>query len=94
MRDVTDPLRMFVVPGAALLDVQQNSGNACVWCPRTLRPGQGIALGGSGNWLPHACRDCYDAQTRPCSRIATANGHVALRGCCDRRFPSLGVSLS
>ncbi|WP_157855859.1 hypothetical protein [Streptomyces aureocirculatus] len=36
MRDMTGPLRMFVVPGAALLDVQQNSGNACVWCPRTL----------------------------------------------------------
>ncbi|MFI8909067.1 hypothetical protein ACIGV8_26590 [Streptomyces albidoflavus] len=34
------------------------------------------------------------ALTRPYSRIATANGHVALRDCCGRRFPSLGVSLS
>lgn len=30
----------------------------------------------------------------PCSRIVTANGHVALCDCCGRRFPSPGASLS
>ncbi|MVO84653.1 hypothetical protein GPA10_07695 [Streptomyces sp. p1417] len=63
-RDVTESLRIFVVPGGMLLTPQQNAGQVCVWCPRSLHPGEGVDLGGSGPWWPHACLSCYEAQTR------------------------------
>ncbi|MFH8993186.1 hypothetical protein [Streptomyces sp. NPDC017940] len=89
MRDVTEPLHLYVVPGAALLDVQQNAGSACAWCTRTLRPGQGINLGGSGSWLPHACRDCYDAQTRALATYLDWHDHAAQCPLCTMDPPCI-----
>ncbi|MVO84212.1 hypothetical protein GPA10_05345 [Streptomyces sp. p1417] len=63
MRDVSMAIRICVAPGVCSLTPEQNAGTVCVWCPAALLPGEGIDLGGSGPWLPHACPACYHAQT-------------------------------
>ncbi|MFD9905651.1 hypothetical protein [Streptomyces sp. NPDC059063] len=64
MRDVTEALRTFAVPADNALTVQQRSGTVCVWCPRTLDGGEGVDLGGAGDWRPHACPACHKIQSR------------------------------
>ena len=62
MRDVTEALRLFVVPAGTALTVQQRSGTVCVWCPRDLDGGDGVDLGGTGDWRPRACPPCHEVQ--------------------------------
>ncbi|MEL3944895.1 hypothetical protein [Streptomyces sp. LNU-CPARS28] len=60
--DVADAVRVFLVPAPSLLTIEQRAGNACVWCPETILPGQGVDLGGADGCYPHACPPCHEVQ--------------------------------
>ncbi|MEV0441784.1 hypothetical protein AB0I84_24450 [Streptomyces spectabilis] len=68
-------LNVLVAQGPAL-SVQQVQGNACVWCPRTLRHGDRVDLGGSDGWWPQACRPCYAAHSQAVSTYVAWNDHL------------------
>ncbi|MGA4841693.1 hypothetical protein [Streptomyces sp. G45] len=65
MRDVTEALRIFIVPPGCALTAEQRAGAVCVWCPRVLDGGDaGMDLGGTGDWHPRSCPACYEVQGR------------------------------
>ncbi|GGV13497.1 hypothetical protein [Streptomyces spectabilis] len=64
MRDVTEPLRLFVVPPLSSLAPEQRAGAVCVWCPRALPPGEGVDLGTIGTSRLRACSACHLLQSR------------------------------
>lgn len=62
MRDVTEALRLAVVPALSALCAEQRSGAVCVWCPRALPPGEGVTLSPDGRL--RACTPCRMVQAR------------------------------
>ncbi|GGO54268.1 hypothetical protein GCM10012286_63630 [Streptomyces lasiicapitis] len=75
-RNVPELLRVFAVPAGAELTPQQRSGNVCIWCPKELLAGKGVALGGTDTWYPHACPSCYDIQGRALVTSLDWNDHT------------------
>ncbi|MEI5100501.1 hypothetical protein RB200_20675 [Streptomyces sp. PmtG] len=63
MPDRTPLLALYAVPADPhTLPPPQRSGAACVWCQYELRPGEGIDLGGTGDWRPHGCVPCCEIE--------------------------------
>ncbi|GHC60740.1 hypothetical protein GCM10010349_30240 [Streptomyces flavofungini] len=77
MTDAAEAVRAFLVPAPSTLTIEQRWGNACVWCPQTILPGQGVNLGGTDDCHPHACPPCHEDQAAALAAYLDWNEHVS-----------------
>ncbi|MFH9074044.1 hypothetical protein [Streptomyces alboflavus] len=74
--DAAEAVRAFLVPAASALTIEQRVGNACIWCPTVILPGQGVSLGDADGCYPHACPPCHELQGAALAAYLDWDHHV------------------
>ncbi|QCX81025.1 hypothetical protein C9F11_37210 [Streptomyces sp. YIM 121038] len=88
---VAETLLLAIVERGPALSVQQVQGNACVWCPAVLLPGDGVDIRGGRtaerDWWPHACKACYANNLRSVATALDWNDHLLGCAACCQHAP-------